>query len=840
MSVIASLSRKILALAAAAASCTVVAQHSQTPASAPRAFLETTCVKCHSEEAESAMALFSGFFLDRLDVDDVAAHPAEWEKVVRKLRTGMMPPASEPRPDEDERQAFIAYLERELDQHAARNPNPGRPALHRLNRTEYENAIHDLLALDVDAKELLPGDDASFGFDNVAGSLGVSPVLVERYANAAARIARLAVGDVAMTAEQKTHYVPNFLMQSEHIAGLPYGTRGGLRVEHFFPLDAEYLINVDLMSAVNGIHIGNGVPNEQLEVTLDGRRVALFDISKPPPKPPAPAEETEKPKLEGAAEAAQPPPDAPQAAEDDEKEGEKWEVRIPVEAGPHVLAAAFIKKNHGLIEDVVQQPSNTLLDPLFNGTPEVTLIAHVGSITVDGPYAASGPGATPSRARIFTCRPLQASEETACAREILSGIAYRAYRQPPSTEHLSVLMDFYAQGYEKGGFEKGIETGLQRILSSPQFVFRFERDPADVTGGAYAIGDSELASRLAFFLWSSIPDDELLELASRNRLSRPAVLEQEVRRMLADPKAKALTDNFAGQWLYLRNLAIKFPSTYDFPDFDDNLRDSFRRETELLFEHVMRNDRSVLELLTADYTFVDERLAKHYGIPGVYGSEFRKVPIADPRRQGLLGHGSILLVTSNPNRTSPVNRGVWVLKNILGAVVPAPPPVNIPPLEEAAGDVDFDALSVRDLMELHRSKPFCEGCHKIMDPIGLAMENFDVIGRWRTVDNGTPIDTAGRLVDGTSIDGPVELRAALLRYEEQIVRNIAEKMLIYAVGRGTEYYDQPVIRRIVRDAAANDYRFSSLVLGVVNSEPFLQRATESLAEGTVATADAHD
>jgi hypothetical protein len=401
-------------------------------------------------------------------------------------------------------------------------------------------------------------------------------------------------------------------------------------------------------------------------------------------------------------------------------------------------------------------------------------------------------------------------------------------------------MDFYARGYEKGGFEKGIETGLQRILSSPQFVFRFERDPANVAGGTFAISDSELASRLAFFLWSSIPDDELLELASRNRLSRPAVLEQQVRRMLADPKATALTQNFAGQWLYLRNLAIKFPSTYDFPDFDDNLRNSFRRETELLFEHVMRNDTSVLELLTADYTFVDERLAKHYGIPGVYGSEFRKVPVTDPSRQGLLGHGSILLVTSNPDRTSPVNRGVWVLKNILGAVVPAPPPVNIPLLEEAAGDVDFDSLSVRELMELHRSKPFCEGCHKIMDPIGLAMENFDVIGRWRTVDNGTPIDTAGQLVDGTSIDGPVELRAALLKYEQQIVHNIAEKLLIYAVGRGTEYYDQPVIRQIVRGAAANDYRFSSLVLGVVTSEPFLKRATESLADGTVATAEAHE
>jgi hypothetical protein len=786
------------------------------------------------------MALFSGFFLDHLDVDNVAAHPEEWEKVVRKLQTGMMPPASEPRPDETQRLQFIGFLERQLDELAARSPNPGRPALHRLNRTEYENAIHDLLALDIDARELLPGDDASFGFDNVAGSLGISPVLIERYTNAAATIARLAVGDMQMTPERKTHYVPNFLMQSEHLEGLPYGTRGGVRVEHYFPLDAQYGINVDLMSAVNGIHIGNGIPNEQLEISLDGKRLALFDISKPPPKAPADREESA---AEQAAEAENGDPSAeqpPQANEDEEKEGQKWEVRVPVPAGRHTLMAALIKKNHAPIEDIVQQPSNTLLDPLFNGTPDVTLIAHVGSITVDGPYESTAPGTTPSRERIFTCRPQLPSAEGACAREILSAIAYRAYRQPPSPEHVSVLMDFYEQGRAKGGFEKGIEVALQRVLSSPQFVFRFERDPAGSSPDEpYRIADSELASRLAFFLWSSIPDDELLELASRDRLSRPAVLEQQVKRMLADPKATALTKNFAGQWLYLRNLEIKDASTYEFPDFDDNLRNAFRRETELLFEHIMRNDRSMLELLTADYTFVDERLAKHYGIPDVYGSHFRKVPVADPRRQGLLGHGSILLVTSQPNRTSPINRGVWVLENILGAHVPAPPPVAIPALEEAAGDVDFESLSVRELMELHRSKPFCEGCHKIMDPVGLAMENYDVIGRWRTMDGDTPIDASGTLVDGTSINGPVELRAALLKYKEQIVRNMAEKMLVYALGRGIEYYDQPVVRQIVRDAAVTDYRFSSIVMGIVSSAPFRMRAPESFAHGAV-TAELHD
>ncbi len=833
----------------------------QTP-SAPHSFLESTCYKCHSEDAESASALFSGFYLDRLNVDQIAAAPEQWEKVVRKLRTGMMPPSSEPRPDQEKEQQFIAYLETELDRLAARTPNPGRPSLHRLNRTEYANAVRDLLALDVDAKELLPGDDSSFGFDNVAGSLGISPVLIERYANAAATISRLAVGDTQMTAELKTHYVPNFLMQSEHIDGLPYGTRGGLRVEHFFPVDAEYAIAIDLMSAVNGIHIGNGVPNEQLELSLDGKRIALFDISKPIKAPPAPGDEQ---KADDAAAAEQPRPVAPngsaapagakeavaaagadapkppQNPEDQEKEGEKWEARIPVSAGPHVLMAAFIKKNHAPIEDIVQQPSNTLLDPLFNGTPEVTLIAHIGSITVDGPYATTGRGTTPSRQKVFTCEPTRPSEEAACARAILSNIAHRAYRQAPTTEHMSILMDFYEQGRADGGdFDKGIEVALQRILSSPQFVFRFERDPAGASPEKpYRISDTELASRLAFFLWSSLPDDELLDLASRARLSRPAVLAQQVQRMLTDPRASALTKNFAGQWLYLRNLEIKDASTYEFPDFDDNLRNAFRTETEMLFDYIVRNDRSVLELLTADYTFVDERLAKHYGIEGVYGSNFRRVPVTDPRRQGILGHGSILLVTSQPNRTSPVTRGVWILENVLGAHVPAPPPVNIPPLEQAAGDVDFESLSVRQLMELHRGKPFCEGCHKIMDPVGLAMENYDVIGRWRTEDHGAPIDSSSKLVDGTHIEGPVELKNALLKYKEQIVRNMTEKLMTYALGRGIAYYDQPVVRSIVRDAAADDYRFSSIVMGIVNSASFQMRASESLADGTT-TADLHD
>jgi hypothetical protein len=813
----------------------------------PQIFLEENCLECHNEQASTAMALFSGLYLDRVDVSDVSQDPVVWEEVVVKLRTGMMPPSSEPRPDPAAQHRFLEYLESGLDAAARTNLNPGRPALHRLNRTEYSNAIRELLALDVDAETLLPVDDASFGFDNIAGSLGVSPVLIERYADAAGKISRLGIGDPAMTPELATHYVPNFLMQGEHIEGLPFGTRGGIRVEHFFPLDAEYLLTVDLMSAVNGIHIGNGVPNEQLEVTLDGERIALFDISRPLPPP---AEEEAEPEAEEGDEAvaeevvaedaetdAQEPAEeeAPQAAEDMEKEGEKWEVRVPVMAGPHVLTAAFIKKNHAPIEDIIQQSSNTLLDPLFNGTPDVTLLAHVGSVTVDGPYNATGAGDTPSRRKVFVCRPQQPSEEEECARQILSTLAYRAYRRPVGTEHMSVLMGFFEEGRARGGFDKGIEVAMQRILSSPQFIFRFERDPRGVDPDeAYRISDLELASRLAFFLWSSIPDDELLDLATRNRLSRPAVLREQVERMLDDPRSSALTENFAGQWLYLRNLDIKDASTYLFPDFDDNLRDSFRRETELLFEDVMRADRSILDLLTADYTFVNDRLAKHYGIEGVYGSQFRRVQVDDERRRGVLGHGSVLLVTSQPNRTSPVTRGVWVLENILGAHVPSPPPVPIPALEEAAGDTDFESLSVRELMESHRSKPFCEGCHKIMDPVGLAMENYDVIGRWRTHDGDTPIDATARLVDGTEIDGPVELREALLKYSDQIVRNVTDKLLTYAIGRGTEYYDAPVVRSIVRDAAADNYSFSSIVMGIVTSEPFLMRAPEPLADAAVA------
>lgn len=813
--------------------------------SVPRQYLVDTCYKCHNEEAATAMTLFSGLFLNRVDVDHVGADPLVWEKVVRKIRTGMMPPSSEPRPDPVRQEQFVGYLERELDAFAAENPNPGRPALHRLNRTEYANAIRDLLALDVDSDALLPTDDSSFGFDNIAGSLGISPVLIERYADAAAKISRLAVGSMSVTPQLNTHYVPNFLMQGEHIEGLPFGTRGGLTVEHYFPLDAEYAITADLMSAVNGIHIGNGIPNEQLEISLDGKRIALFDISKPPRQIPEETDEETDEDSDAAtsdaeadtfaaveAEAADgtglaDEPQAPPEEEYDEKEGEKWTVTAPVTAGPHTLMAAFIKKNFTPIEDIVQQPFNTLLDPLFNGTPEVTLLPHLGSIIVDGPYGATGPGDTPPRERIFTCRPAAPTEQAECAREILATLATRAYRQPVSTEHLSVLMDFFEQGRARGGFEHGIEVALQRILSSPQFIFRFERDPGNVAPDSpYPISDLELASRLSFFLWSSLPDDELLDLASRNRLSRPAVLRTQVERMLADPRSSALTENFAGQWLYLRNLQIKDASTYYFPDFDDNLRNAFRRETELLFENIMREDRSILEFLTADYTFVNERLAKHYGIEGVYGSDFRKVPVTDERRQGILGHGSILLVTSQPNRTSPVTRGVWILENILGAHVPSPPPISIPTLEEAAGDADFESLSVRELMELHRSKPFCEGCHKIMDPVGLAMENYDVIGRWRTMDAGVPVDATSHLVDGTEIDGPVELRHALLKYSDQIARNVTEKLLTYALGRGTDWYDMPVVRRITREAAADDYRFSDIVMGIVTSEPFLLRAPE--------------
>jgi hypothetical protein len=760
-------------------------------------FLKQHCIECHNSTDESAAALYAGLFFDKLDVMNVAADAETWEKVVRKLGTGMMPPAVKPRPDSTEQARFMSYLEGKLDQLAASNPNPGRPSLHRVNRTEYANAIRDLLALEVDATALLPADDSSFGFDNVAGSLGVSPVLLERYVAAAGKISRLAIGDTSMPDRQEKYVVAGDLTQNRHIEGLPFGTRGGSLFNHQFPVDAEYVIRADLVDRGGRIFGSNNSKGEQLEVTLDGERIALQDL-----------------------------------ADYDVEDGTA--IRMFVPAGPHTIGAAFVKHNHAPVEDIVQPYEFSLFEPAIDPDPDWTFVPHLGSVSITGPFNVAGIGDTPAREKIFVCQPSDARDEEGCAREIVETLATRAYRHPIDREQLSTLMDFYAQGREGGDFEAGIEMALRRILASPEFVFRFERVASNAKPGeAYRLTDVELASRLSFFLWSSIPDDELLALAADNRLREPAVLRKQVRRMLADPRSRELIENFAGQWLYLRNLSVKGGAVEQFPDFDDNLRQAFRTETEMLFESIVREDRNVIDLLTADYTFVDERLARHYGIPGVYGSHFRRVSITNDARRGLLGQGSFLMVTSNPERTSPVQRGVWVLENVIGAHVPTPPPV-VPALEEAKSDASRP-VTVRAQMEIHREKPFCSGCHKIMDPIGFALENFDAVGRWRTEEHGEPIVATGTLVDGTHVDGATELRSALLKYSDRFVQTVTEKLMTYAVGRGLEYYDMPVVRSITRSAAKTDYRFSSLILGIVESDPFQMRATETAPDANQIT-----
>jgi hypothetical protein len=766
---------------------------------APQAFIADNCIGCHNSTDQTAAALYAGLFFDKVDVMHVADNPETWEKVVRKLGAGMMPPASEPRPDPVAKAQFLGYLERELDAHARAEPNPGRPALHRVNRTEYANAIRDLLALEIDARALLPADDSSHGFDNVAGSLGVSPVLLERYVAAAGKISRLAIGDTTMPDRQEKYLVAGDLTQNEHLPGMPFGTRGGAEFSHNFPVDAEYIVRADLVERGGRMFGANLGKTEQLEVTLDGARILLADLAEYT----VPA---------GAA------------------------IRLPVKAGAHSIGAAFIKKNHAPVEDIIQPFDFSLFEPAVDGDPDWTFVPHLASLSVTGPYAVTGVGDTATRERIFVCRPANESQEVPCARQIVETLATRAYRHPVDREQLSTLMDFYAVGSEQGGFEAGIEMALRRILASPEFVFRFERagngvDPGEI----YRISDVELASRLSFFLWSSIPDDELLALAVDGKLHEPATLRKQVRRMLDDPKSSAFIENFAGQWLYLRNLKTKGGSVEHFPSFDDNLRQAFRTETEMLFASIVHEDRNLLDLLTADYTFVNDRLAHHYGMQGIYGSDFRRVPIENDARRGILGQGSILLVTSLPERTSPVQRGVWVLENIVGAPVPTPPPV-VPALEEQAGTKE-NPRTLREQMRLHTERPFCAGCHKIMDPVGFAMENFDAIGRWRTDELGVPIDATGRLVDGTEIDGMVDLRNALLKYSDRFVQTTTEKLMTYALGRGVEYYDMPTVRAVARGAAKNNYHFSSIVLGIVESDAFQMRTAEDPNEATEVVAD---
>jgi Protein of unknown function (DUF1592)/Protein of unknown function (DUF1588)/Protein of unknown function (DUF1585)/Protein of unknown function (DUF1587)/Protein of unknown function (DUF1595)/Cytochrome C oxidase, cbb3-type, subunit III len=795
-------------------------------AASERAVLDKYCVTCHSDKGK-----IGGLTLEKRDIANVSAAPDVWEKVVLKLRAGMMPPAGLPRPDKAARDALVGFLETSLDRAAELKPNPGRTeTFHRLNRAEYQNSIRDLLHLDIDASELLPVDDASYGFDNIGG-LRMSPVLTERYTGAARKISRLAIGDLAIAPTEQEFRVSQELRQDEHFEGMPFGTRGGTNVHFTFPVDAEYTIQVKTT--------GPKPPEEhQIELSLDGERLKLFRLGPPPAVAKAKGSDANKPdqikpvqakpdqaKAEAmSAGSVAPKAVRPQRVVDDmdapEDASTNFVVRVPVKAGPHDVMAVFLEKSEA-------EPETTRrlqLRPAHNsgGTQWEPAI---GSVIIGGPYKATGPGDSPSRARIFVCHPSATLSEGACAKEIFSQLIRRAYRRPSTDADLQLLLKFYDQGRTAGNFESGIEMGLRMLLASPSFLVRVERDPSNAPPGTnYRVNDLELASRLSFFLWSSIPDDQLLDLAIQGKLSDPAVMEQQVKRMLADQRSGALVKNFTAQWLYLRNLESILPDAELFPDFDDNLRQAFQTETEMFFDNIMHNDSSVLDLISANYTFVNDRLAKHYGIPNVAGSHFRRVTLPETRG-GILGQGSVLTVTSNAIRTSPVLRGKWILENILGTP-PPPPPENVPPLKE--NTPGNKAQSVRERLEEHRKNPACASCHKIMDPLGLSLENYDAIGAFRLLSEaGTPIDASGELLDGTHLNGAVDLKKALLSHSDDFVSTFTGKLMTYALGRGMEPYDAPAIRKIMRDSSGAGYSFSTVIIGIVKSTPFQMRRTQS-------------
>ena len=755
----------------------------------PAGLTDRYCVGCHTDKTRSG-----GFSLSQLDLVHPERNAAVAERVILKVRTGMMPPAGQPRPSTDAVNAFVTGLETRLDRVASARPNPGAPALHRLNRAEYRNAVRDLLGLDVDAETLLPTDNITHGFDNMAEALTVNPTLMEAYVRAAGKIGRLAVGDPGMQPVVDTYRVATNFSQLRHVEGTPFGTRGGLSVVHNFPADAEYVFRMTLVFTRNTFLFGSTMQGEQLEVSVNGRRVALLDIN---------------PLMRTGDNDLRTPP-------------------IRIQAGPQNISAAFIKRADGPIDDFIQRPERSLADDFSGQIPGLTNPPHLRDVGIMGPYKATGVSDTPSRRTIFTCRPASTDQEEPCARQIVSRLARQAYRRPVGPESLADLMQVYWDGREHGNFEAGIRMAVQYLLASPEFVFRFERTPAGVRAGSdYRVDELELASRLSFFLWSSQPDGELITVASQGKLREPEMIAGQVKRMLADPRSEALGKNFAAQWLRLRGLADSNPDVYLYPDSDDNLLQSMRRETELLFDSIVHENRSPLDLLTANYTFVDERLAKHYGIPNVQGSRFRRVPLTDPNRFGILGQGSVLTVTSASNRTSPVARGKWVLEQLLG-VSPPPPPANVPPLPEnnVLGGEAITLRTVRERMEQHRSTEPCASCHKIMDPIGLALENFDAVGAWRTRDSGFPVDASGQLLDGTKVNSPTTLRQALLRYSDAYLTNFTGRLLSYALGRGLTPSDMPTVRRILRDSG-DSHPFASLVLNIVRSAPFDMRRAES-------------
>jgi mono/diheme cytochrome c family protein len=767
-----------------------------------RALVDKYCVTCHGDKLKTG-----GLSLQSADMTNIPAGAETWEKVIHKVSLGAMPPQGMPRPDQASLEGLVSWLTTSIDRAAVTNPNPGRATLHRLNRTEYANAIHDVLALDVDPAPLLPADDESYGFDDIADVLRTSPSLLERYMSASWNLSRLAVGDPGIGADTQTYRAKPDLSQNGHMEGLPLGTRGGLTIHHYFPLDGEYVIRVRLWrataDAIKGLE-----ELHQVEISVDGNRVKLATIGG---KDEAELSYTNSGKS---------------ALEIDAR----LTVHVPMKAGPRTVVATFMAEGESQDDNILQPFERANLDPLdFRGLPAVD------RVSITGPLNSTGPGDTPSRKLIFVCRPTSHLDELPCAKKIISTLARRAYRRPVSDNDLETLLSFYQKGRNEGGtFDAGIEAAIQLILASPEFLFRFEPDPPAVAAGAvYHISDMELASRLSFFLWSTGPDEQLLNLATLGKLKDPTVLDSQVKRMLADPKSKALVDNFADQWLYLRNLKNINPDFETFPDFDDNLRQAMKHETDLFISDIIRQDHSLLDLLNANYTFINERLARHYGIPNVYGTDFRRVTLTDERRRGLLGQASILTLTSYATRTSPVQRGKWILTNLIGMPPPAPPP-NVPALKAHAdaGKV----TSLRERMEEHRKNPACSGCHKIMDPIGFSLENFDAVGQWRTADEGAPIDPAGVMFNGAKVDGAASLREVLNAKPDIFASVFTEKLAIYALGRGLQYYDMPTVRAIVRDAARNDYRFSSIVLGIVKSTPFQMKVKSTEGENRTVTA----
>lgn len=752
-----------------------------------KAFVAEQCVSCHNDRVKSG-----DFAWSSVDLAHPERHPEQLEKVVLKLRAGLMPPAGPKRPDDATLRAFAGVLEAKLDAAATVAANPGRPALHRLNRAEYANSVRDILGVDADVNSLLPADELSRGYPNMADVLTTSPALIEGYVRAGGSISRLALGDPAASRGVAIYTLPRVFSQLRHVEGTPYGTRGGTSVVHNFPADAEYVFRVSFYYSGLAVLYGKleMQGKQQVDISVDGERVALLDVP---------------PQLKLTEDIRTP--------------------RIKVSAGPHRVSAAFIALADGPVDDVVMPPEQSLVDVSNADVAGITAIPHLRDLSIDGPHGAVGVTETPSRHRLLTCTPTTDAEELPCAVSIINRLARQAFRRPVSDVDTQGFVGLYKQSRRTGTFEDGLRTAVQALLTSPEFLFRFERTPAGVAPGqVYPVSDLELASRLSFFLWSSTPDDELLNVAAANRLRAPGVLEAQVRRMLADQKSEALATVFASHWLHLQNLRDMRPDSYQYPDFDMNLMSSMQRETQLFFDSIVREDRSVLDLLTADYTFVDGRLARHYGMPNVLGNRFRRVAVTDDNRRGLLGQASILTLTSYANRTSPVLRGKWVMDVLLGTPPPKPPP-NVPALQENAAGGKH--LSVRARLEAHRQNPACAACHRMIDPLGFALENYDVVGLWRTKDSGEPVNATAQLVNGTRLDGPKSLRDALMSQSHLFVQKLVHDLTMYGIGRVTTASDMPAVRAVERAAAAEGYRFSSVVLGIVKSVPFQMRKAEA-------------